>query len=66
MYQHALLAVALQRGQEFSPHALAVGDAAVALAPGTGARLSALSAYESEDLDASGLPSTAPGRYRRA
>src|SRR5919106_2583601 len=66
MYQHILLAVALQRWEEFSPHALAARDAAVALAKGAGARLSVLSVYEYEDLDASGLPSEELGRYREA
>jgi nucleotide-binding universal stress UspA family protein len=66
MYRHVLLAVALQHWQEFSPHALAARDAAVALAKGAGARLSVLSVYEYEDLDASGLPSAELGRYREA
>jgi len=42
MYQHILLAVALQRWDKPSPHALAARDAAVALAKGAGARLSVL------------------------
>ncbi len=66
MYRHILLAAPLQHWQEFSPHAIAARDAAVALAKGAGARLSVLSVYEYEDLDASGLPSTELGRYREA
>ena len=66
MYQHILLAAALQRWDRPSPHALAARDAAVALAKGAGARLSVLSVYEYEDLD---VPDVAPaelGRYREA
>ena len=33
MYQHILLAVALQQWDEFSPHAVAVREAAVAVPP---------------------------------
>jgi nucleotide-binding universal stress UspA family protein len=64
MYQHILLAVALQHWEEFSPHALAARDAAVALAKGAGARLLVLSVYEYEDLDVSGLSAVEIGRYR--
>jgi nucleotide-binding universal stress UspA family protein len=64
MYQHILLAVALQRWEEFSPHALAARDAAVALAKGAGAKLSVLSVYEYEDLDLSGLAPEDLGRFR--
>jgi hypothetical protein len=49
MYQHILLAVALQRWDKPSPHAFAARDAAVALAKGAGARLSVLSVYEYEE-----------------
>jgi nucleotide-binding universal stress UspA family protein len=66
MYQHILLAVALQHGDTPSPHALAARDAAVALAKGSGARLSALSVYEYENLDVSGLAAADLGRYREA
>jgi nucleotide-binding universal stress UspA family protein len=66
MYQHILLAVALQRGDTPSPHALAARNAAVALAKGTGARLSALSVYEYEDLKVPGLAPADLGRYREA
>lgn len=64
MYQHILLAVALQRWEEFSAHALAARDAAIALAKGTGAKLSVLSVYEYEDLDISGLAPEELGRFR--
>jgi nucleotide-binding universal stress UspA family protein len=46
MYRHILLAVALQQWDEFSPHAVAAREAAVALAKGSGAQLSVLSVYD--------------------
>jgi nucleotide-binding universal stress UspA family protein len=49
MYQHVLLAVALQPWDEFSPHAVAAREAAVALAHGSGAQLSVLSVYDYDD-----------------
>jgi nucleotide-binding universal stress UspA family protein len=49
MYQQILLAVALQQWEEFSPHAVAAREAAVALARGSGARLSVLSVYDYDD-----------------
>jgi nucleotide-binding universal stress UspA family protein len=49
MYQHVLLAVALQHWDEFSPHAVAAREAAVALAHGSGAQLSVLSVYDYDD-----------------
>ena len=49
MYQHILLAVALQQWEEFSPHAVAAREAAVALAHGSGAQLSVLSVYDYDD-----------------
>ena len=49
MYQHILLAVALQRWDAFSPHAVAARQAAVALARGAGAPLTVLSVYDYED-----------------
>lgn len=64
MYQHILLAVALQGWEEFSPHALAARDVAVSLAKGTGAKLSVLSVYEYENLDVSGLGPEELGRFR--
>jgi nucleotide-binding universal stress UspA family protein len=49
MYQQILLAVALQHWEEFSPHAVAAREAAVALAHGSGAQLSVLSVYDYDD-----------------
>jgi nucleotide-binding universal stress UspA family protein len=49
MYQHILLAVALQHWDAFSPHAVAAREAAVALARGSGAQLSVLSVYDYDD-----------------
>jgi nucleotide-binding universal stress UspA family protein len=46
MYRHILLAVALQQWDEFSPHAVAAREAAVAQAHGSGAQLSVLSVYD--------------------
>jgi nucleotide-binding universal stress UspA family protein len=66
MYQHILLAVALQQWDEFSPHAVAAREAAVALANGSGARLSVLSVYDYDDAqpDALSLPPEELSRYR--
>lgn len=50
MDQHILLAVALQKWEEFTPHALAARDAAVALARGSGAKLSVLSVYDYHEV----------------
>ena len=55
MYQHILLAVALPPWEEFSPHAVAAREAAVALARGSGARLSVLSVYDYDDHPPEGL-----------
>ncbi len=55
MYQHILLAVALPPWEEFSPHAVAAREAAVALARGSGARLSVLSVYDYDDPPPEGL-----------
>jgi nucleotide-binding universal stress UspA family protein len=49
VYRHILLAVALQQWDEFSPHAVAAREAAVALARGSGAQLSVLSVYDYDD-----------------
>jgi nucleotide-binding universal stress UspA family protein len=49
MYRHILLAVALQQWDEFSPHAVAAREAAVALAHGSGAQLTVLSVYDYDD-----------------
>jgi nucleotide-binding universal stress UspA family protein len=66
MYQHILLAVALQQWDEFSPHAVAAGEAAVALANGSGAQLSVLSVYDYDydQPDALSLPLEDVSRYR--
>jgi len=66
MYQHILLAVALQQWDEFSPHAVAAGEAAVALAHGSGAQLSVLSVYDYDydQPDALSLPLEDVSRYR--
>ena len=54
MYQHILLAVALQRWDTSSPYALVAREVAVALAKGSGAKLSVLSVYDYELLSAYG------------
>jgi universal stress protein E len=66
MYQHILLAVALQQWDEFSPHAVAAREAAIALAKGSGAQLSVLSVYDYDDEtpDALSLPPVELARYR--
>ena len=66
MYQHILLAVALQQWDEFSPHAVAAREAAVALANGSGAQLSVLSVYDYDDEtpEALSLSSVELARYR--
>jgi len=66
MYQHVLLAVALQPWDEFSPHAVAAREAAVALAHGSGAQLSVLSVYDYDDKqpEALSLSSEDLARYR--
>jgi nucleotide-binding universal stress UspA family protein len=66
MYRHILLAVALQQWDEFSPHAVAAREAAVALANGSGAQLSVLSVYDYDDKQPEAL-SLSPvdlARYR--
>jgi nucleotide-binding universal stress UspA family protein len=66
MYRHILLAVALQQWDEFSPHAVAAREAAVALANGSGAQLSVLSVYDYDDEtpEALSLSSEELARYR--
>jgi nucleotide-binding universal stress UspA family protein len=66
VYRHILLAVALQQWDEFSPHAVAAREAAVALAHGSGAQLSVLSVYDYDDdrPDALSLPPEEVSRYR--
>jgi nucleotide-binding universal stress UspA family protein len=55
VYRHILLAVALQHWDEFSPHAVAAREAAVALARGSGAQLSVLSVYDYDDTQPEAL-----------
>jgi nucleotide-binding universal stress UspA family protein len=55
VYRHILLAVALQHWDEFSPHAVAAREAAVALAHGSGAQLSVLSVYDYDEETPEGL-----------
>ena len=66
MYRHILLAVALQQWDEFSPHAVAAREAAVALAHGSGAQLSVLSVYDYDDKQPKALSLSAEdlARYR--
>ena len=66
MYRQILLAVALQQWDEFSPHAVAAREAAVALAHGSGAQLSVLSVYDYDDKqpEALSLSSVDLARYR--
>jgi nucleotide-binding universal stress UspA family protein len=66
MYHHILLAVALQQWDEFSPHAVAAREAAVALAKGSGAQLSVLSVYDYDDEtpEALSLSPEEVARYR--
>jgi nucleotide-binding universal stress UspA family protein len=66
MYRQILLAVALQQWDEFSPHAMAAREAAVALAHGSGAQLSVLSVYDynNETPEALSLSSEELARYR--
>jgi nucleotide-binding universal stress UspA family protein len=66
MYQHILLAVALQQWDEFSPHAVAAREAAAALAHGAGAQLTVLSVYDYDYVqpDALSLPLEDVSRYR--
>jgi universal stress protein E len=66
VYRHILLAVALQQWDEFSPHAVAAREAAVALARGSGAQLTVLSVYDYDydQPDALSLPPEEVSRYR--
>lgn len=66
MYEHILLAVALQRGDMPSPHALAARDAAVALAKAGGAQLSVLTVYRYPAVVPSTLALEEQGRYRQS
>ena len=64
MYQHILLAVPLQRWEEYSPHALAARDVAVAIAKGARAQLSVLSIYDYDKVSEPGLSEEMAARYR--
>src|SRR6266511_1485975 len=64
MYQHILLAVALQQWEEFTPHALTAREVAVALAKGCGAKLSVLSVYSYGKIEAPSLSVEMAARYR--
>jgi nucleotide-binding universal stress UspA family protein len=65
MYQHLLLAVALQRDEESSGHDLAARKVALSIAKGSGAKLTVLSVYDYDSLDMSlSLPSDELNRYR--
>lgn len=66
MYEHILLAVALQHGDIPSPHALAARDAAVALAKGVATKLSVLSVYSHDPFVPPDLPLEGQGRYRQS
>lgn len=66
MYEHILLAVALQHEEIPSPHALAARDAAVALAKGVGAKLSVLSVYSHDPFVPPDLSLEGQGRYRQS
>ena len=63
MYQQILLAVALQHWEEFTSHALAAREVAVALAKGSGARLSVLSVYDYGEIKESGLSAELAARF---
>jgi nucleotide-binding universal stress UspA family protein len=65
MYQHILLAVALQHYEEFNEHAVAARKVAISLAKGSGAKLTALSIYDYDSLDTSlSLSAEELSRYR--
>jgi len=65
MYHQILLAVALQQWEEFTSHALVAREVAVALAKGSGAKLSVLSVYDYGEIkEPSGLSAEMAARYR--
>jgi nucleotide-binding universal stress UspA family protein len=66
MYEHILVAVALQHGGIPSPYALAARDTAVVLAKGASAKLSALAVYGYEAFVLSDLSLEEQGRYRQS
>jgi nucleotide-binding universal stress UspA family protein len=59
-----LLAVALQRWDQHSAHALAARDVAVVLARGAAKHLHVLSVYAYESINTSGLPHAVAAKYR--
>jgi universal stress protein A len=64
MYQHILVAVALQRWEEFTLHALAAREVAAALAKGSGAKLAVLSVYDYSEIKEPPLSAEMAARYR--
>jgi nucleotide-binding universal stress UspA family protein len=64
MYDQIVVAVAIQQWEEFTPHALAARDVAVALAKGSGARLSVLSIYDYGKITEPSLSADMAARYR--
>jgi universal stress protein A len=64
MYEQILLAVALQQWEEFTPHALAAGEVAAALAKGSGAKLAVLSVYDYGEIKEPSVSPEMAARYR--
>src|SRR6266540_4554940 len=65
MYQHILLAVALQQDDGISGYALAARKVALSIARGSGAKLTVLIVYDYDALDLSlSLPAEDLSRYR--
>jgi universal stress protein A len=64
MYQQILLPVALQQWEEFTPHALAAREVAVAIAKGSGAKLAVLSVYDYGEIKEPSVSAEMAARYR--
>ena len=64
MYDQILLAVALQQWEEFTLHALAAREVAVALAKGSGAKLAVLSVYDYGEIKEPSVSAEMAARYR--
>jgi nucleotide-binding universal stress UspA family protein len=64
MYNTILAAIALQRWDEYTAHALAVRDVAASLAQGGPKSLHVLSVYDYEFTKTSGLPNDMAVKYR--
>jgi nucleotide-binding universal stress UspA family protein len=64
MYKQILLAVALQQWEEFTSHALAAREVAVALAKGSGAKLAVLSVYDYGEIKQPSVSAEMAARYR--